>query len=69
MLHVGSRRGIRDMQAVKDGILVLAGPDDDKASADAGWTISLWTEPSSAPVARLTRTRAARPAGASPKSM
>ncbi|WP_188312017.1 DUF3616 domain-containing protein [Salinarimonas soli] len=42
MLHVGPRRGIRDMQIVKDGLLVLAGPDDDKSSAGAGWIISLW---------------------------
>jgi hypothetical protein len=35
-------RGIRDMTAFKDGMLVLAGPDDDEANKDRGWTMSLW---------------------------
>jgi hypothetical protein len=39
---VGDRRGIRDLQAVKDGILVLAGPDDDKSSEKAGWVVAWW---------------------------
>jgi Protein of unknown function (DUF3616) len=39
---VGQRRGIRDLHAVKDGILVLAGPDDDASSENAGWTVALW---------------------------
>jgi hypothetical protein len=39
---VGEGRGIRDMTAFKDGMLVLAGPDDDEASKDRGWTVSLW---------------------------
>jgi hypothetical protein len=41
-LVVGDKRGIRDLHAVKDGILVLAGPDDDKSSESAAWTIALW---------------------------
>lgn len=41
-LALGQRRGIRDMVAVKDGLLLLAGPDDDTASQGVGWTVSLW---------------------------
>ena len=41
-LTLGQGRGIRDLHAVKDGILVLAGPDDDKANADRPWIIALW---------------------------
>lgn len=41
-LELGPRRGVRDLQAVKDGLLVLAGPDDDAASAAAGWVVALW---------------------------
>ncbi|MEG9524406.1 MAG: DUF3616 domain-containing protein [Hyphomicrobiales bacterium] len=41
-LDLGPRRAIRDLQSVKGGLLVLAGPDDDAASADAGWLLSLW---------------------------
>jgi hypothetical protein len=39
---VGERRGIRDLHAVKDGILVLAGPDDDKSSEGRPWIVGLW---------------------------
>ena len=39
---VGERRGIRDLHAVREGILVLAGPDDDPSSEDAGWVVALW---------------------------
>jgi hypothetical protein len=39
---VGDRRGVRDLIAVKDGILVLAGPDDDKASEGRRWIVALW---------------------------
>ncbi|WFU31462.1 DUF3616 domain-containing protein [Bradyrhizobium brasilense] len=42
MLRVGKGRGIRDLAPVKDGILVLAGPDDDKRNAQAGWVVGLW---------------------------
>jgi hypothetical protein len=39
---VGDRRGVRDLIAVRDGILVLVGPDDDKASKDRPWIVALW---------------------------
>ncbi|WP_114973196.1 DUF3616 domain-containing protein [Rhodoferax ferrireducens] len=41
-IALGERRGIRDMVAVKTGVLLLAGPDDDAASQGVGWTVSLW---------------------------
>lgn len=41
-LRVGTGRGIRDLIAVKDGILLLAGPDDDPRNTTVPWTISLW---------------------------
>ncbi|MGU3656002.1 DUF3616 domain-containing protein [Methylobacterium fujisawaense] len=41
-IEVGKRRGIRDLQAIESGILVLAGPDDDAASVDVGWIVGLW---------------------------
>lgn len=41
-VRVGHGRGIRDLVAVKDGFLILAGPDDDEDNEDVGWTISLW---------------------------
>jgi hypothetical protein len=41
-LALGRNRGIRDMLAVKDGFLLLAGPDDSDASQGAGWTVWLW---------------------------
>ena len=43
LLEVGTGRGIRDLTTVKDGILVLAGPDDDKANEKAGWIVGLWS--------------------------
>jgi Protein of unknown function (DUF3616) len=42
MLRVGKGRGIRDLAAVHDGILVLAGPDDDDANRDREWILALW---------------------------
>jgi hypothetical protein len=42
MLRVGDGRGIRDLAVVRDGILVLAGPDDDPANCDRGWILALW---------------------------
>lgn len=39
---VGERRGLRDMAVTAQGILLLAGPDDDPRSHDAGWTLLLW---------------------------
>ena len=41
-LALGQGRGIRDMVAIKTGFLLLAGPDDSRASQDVGWTISWW---------------------------
>jgi hypothetical protein len=39
---VGKGRGIRDLISVKDGFLVLAGPDDDKTNKDVSWIVALW---------------------------
>jgi hypothetical protein len=39
---VGGGRGIRDLHAVKDGILVLAGPDDDKDNKNKSYRVALW---------------------------
>ena len=41
-LALGPHRGIRDMVAVKNGLLLLAGPDDSRTSQDAGWTVAWW---------------------------
>ena len=41
-LALGQRRGIRDMVAVKTGILLLAGPDDSSASQNVGWVLAWW---------------------------
>jgi len=41
-LALGAHRGIRDMVAVSDGILLLAGPDDDGASNTVGWAVFHW---------------------------
>ncbi len=41
-INVGDHRGIRDLLSVDDGILILAGPDDDAGSSDAGWVVLLW---------------------------
>jgi hypothetical protein len=49
-LALGAHRGIRDMVAVKDGFLLLAGPDDGKTQGVA-WTISLWDGKNSGPLA------------------
>jgi hypothetical protein len=38
-MDVGAGRGVRDLLAVDDGLLVLAGPDDDAANESVGWTI------------------------------
>jgi len=39
---VGGGRGIRDLHVVKDGILVLAGPDDDEDNKNKSYRIALW---------------------------
>ena len=41
-LALGPHRGIRDMVAVQDGFLLLAGPDDSRAHRDAGWVVAWW---------------------------
>jgi len=41
-LNIGKGRGVRDLSAIKGGILVLAGPDDDKANKDVKWTVGVW---------------------------
>jgi hypothetical protein len=38
-IDVGAGRGVRDLLAVDDGLLVLAGPDDDAANETVAWTI------------------------------
>lgn len=40
-IKVGDGRGIRDLQAVKDGFLILAGPDDDD-NESVGWVVAFW---------------------------
>ena len=39
---VGQGRAVRDLHAVSDGILVLAGPDDDKKNKNVGWIVARW---------------------------
>lgn len=41
-ITVGKGRGIRDLLAVRDGILVLAGPDDDASNENVGWIVARW---------------------------
>jgi hypothetical protein len=41
-LALGAGRGIRDMQAVAHGFLLLAGPNDAEAQQNVGWTIVWW---------------------------
>jgi Protein of unknown function (DUF3616) len=41
-VNVGKGRAIRDLLAVSDGVLVLAGPDDDEKNASVGWIVSRW---------------------------
>jgi hypothetical protein len=41
-INVGKGRAIRDLLAVSDGVLVLAGPDDDEKNANVGWIVSRW---------------------------
>ena len=41
-LALGQNRGIRDMVAVKTGVLLLAGPDDSSASQSVGWVVAWW---------------------------
>lgn len=41
-LWLGEGRAVRDMTTINDGVLVLAGPDDDKANSDRGWILAVW---------------------------
>jgi len=41
-LTLGDHRGIRDMVAVADGLLLLAGPDDDVAGRGVDWAVFWW---------------------------
>lgn len=41
-IEVGEGRGVRDLQAVKDGFLLLVGPDDDKENEGRDWAVVLW---------------------------
>jgi Protein of unknown function (DUF3616) len=41
-LLLGAGQAVRDLQAVSDGILVLAGPDEAETSKDAGWAVARW---------------------------
>ena len=41
-IALGPHRGIRDMVAVKTGLLLLAGPDDGPSNRGVGWTVSWW---------------------------
>lgn len=42
-LPLGPGRSVRDLVAVGDGILILAGPDDDKANEGRGFAVLHWT--------------------------
>jgi hypothetical protein len=41
-IEVGEGLGIRDLQAVKDGFLLLVGPDDSKENENRSWIIYYW---------------------------
>ena len=41
-LMLGAGQAVRDLQAVSDGILVLAGPDEAETSKNAGWALARW---------------------------
>jgi hypothetical protein len=47
-IALGAHRGIRDMVAVKNGLLLLAGPDDGAANKGVGWTLAWWDGKASA---------------------
>ena len=41
-LMLGSGQAVRDLEAVSDGILILAGPDEAETSKNAGWAVARW---------------------------
>ncbi|MCY7308304.1 MAG: DUF3616 domain-containing protein [Rhodoferax sp.] len=41
-IALGEGRGLRDMVAVEDGFLLLAGPDDSASNQNLGWTVLWW---------------------------
>lgn len=41
-IEVGEGRGVRDLQAVKDGFLLLVRPDDDTENEGRDWAVVLW---------------------------
>jgi hypothetical protein len=48
-LALGPHRGIRDLVAVDDGLLILAGPDDADTKTPPDWTVSWWDAKPSGP--------------------
>lgn len=53
-IDVGSGRGIRDLLATEDGLIILAGPDDDTANANVGWLLGVWNGQANEGVGRPT---------------
>ena len=50
LVELGAGRGIRDMVAVKDGFLLLTGPDDDRKNKfTVNWRINWWDGKSGIP--------------------
>ena len=47
-LVLGTGRGIRDMEAVGKGFLLLTGPNDAEAHQSVGWTVAWWDGQASA---------------------
>jgi hypothetical protein len=48
-VKLGPGRGLRDMVAVRDGILLLAGPDDDPRHAGVPWMLLHWDDAAASP--------------------
>jgi hypothetical protein len=57
-VSVGGKRGLRDMATASNGMLLLAGPDDHRDSADAGWAIMIWNDQTAPGQPAETRTLA-----------
>lgn len=70
-LALGAHRGIRDLLAVDDGLLILAGPDDADVSPAPDWTLSWWNTrtpgPTEAAFDASKSNAAALPAVATPR--